>query len=109
MGYVTKAVGVGISKVMESVPYPTPKGVWHYTGGHMAKVFRLLRQTVKAALQPYRVEILDLESGRESAHKAWTQVEALEWMRCYGRSYGPHVVRVKTRMGRVVASSAHLA
>jgi hypothetical protein len=26
---VTKAVGFGISKVMESVPYPTPKGVWH--------------------------------------------------------------------------------
>ena len=74
----------------------------------MAKVFRLLLQTVKAALQPYRVEILDLESDRQITHKAWTQVEALEWMRCYGRSFGPHVVRVRTRMGRVVASRALL-
>ncbi|NBW20033.1 MAG: hypothetical protein EBR82_69890 [Caulobacteraceae bacterium] len=40
----------------------------------MAKVFRLLLQTVKAALQPYRVEILDLESDRQITHKAWTQV-----------------------------------
>ena len=74
----------------------------------MAKVFRLLLRTVTATLKPYRVEILDLESDRQFTHKAWTQVEALEWMRCYGRSFGPHVVRVKTRRGRIVASRALL-
>ena len=75
----------------------------------MAKVFRLLVQTVKATLQPYRVEILDLESDRKITHRAWTQGDALTWMRCYGRSFGPHIVRVTTRTGRLVASRATLA
>ena len=75
----------------------------------MAKVFRLLLQTVKAALQPYRVEILDLESDRKITHRAWTQGDAMEWMRLYGRSFGPHIVRITTRFGRLVASRATLA
>ena len=75
----------------------------------MAKVIRLLRQTVTAMLKPYRVEILDLESDRKITHKAWNQADALEWMRCYGTEFGPHIVRITTRSGRLVASRVTLA
>ena len=68
-------------------------------------MLRALSQFAK----PYRVTVIDLESDKRVVHKAWTQADAREWMAMYGRSYGPHIVRVTTRLGRLVASRATLA
>lgn len=70
-----------------------------------ADMLKLLKDMAK----PYRVIVLDLESDKRITHKAWSQADALEWMSCYGRNYGPHIVRVTTRLGRLVASRATLA
>ena len=75
----------------------------------MVKVSSLLKQAFRAAAKPYRVEVIDLENNNKTIHRAWTQADAMEWMRCYGRSYGPHIVRITTRFGRLVASRATLA
>ena len=75
----------------------------------MVKVTSLLKQAFRAAAKPYRVEVIDLENDNKIVHRAWTQADALEWMRCYGRDFGPHIVRITTRTGRLVASRATLA
>ena len=64
---------------------------------------------LKEMAMPYRVTVLSLEDDKRVTHKAWTQADAREWMSMYGRSYGPHIVRVTTRLGRLVASRATLA
>ena len=70
-----------------------------------ANMLKMLKQMAK----PYRVTVISLEDDKRVTHKAWTQADALEWMSCYGRNYGPHIVRVTTRLGRLVASRATLA
>lgn len=60
-------------------------------------------------LKPYRVTVIDLESDKRVTHKAWTQADARGWMAMYGRSYGPHIVRITSRFGRLIASRATLA
>ena len=75
----------------------------------MVKVTSLLKQAFRAAAKPYRVEVIDLESDNKIVHRAWTQADAMEWMSCYGREFGPHIVRITTRSGRLVASRATLA
>jgi len=82
----------------------------------MVKVRRFLWETfkptwraIKLVLQPYRVIIVSLDEDKTVIHRAWTQVDAMSYMRGYGRAYGPHVVRITTRLGRIVASRALLA
>jgi hypothetical protein len=57
-----------------------------------------MRRALKDLLKPYKAIIIDSD-GDLYEHRAYTQSDARDWVRCYGRGIGI----IYSRSGRVVA------